>query len=225
MAHQRYVSNELTHFVGGGLKSHEERFNLLATILKTGVLHTQPSMVDGPVCFTWGFPISVDADEMFSAYCVCFCDIPLADLGIHIGKYGPFGIAFTKGFLVGKGASPVFYIAKDALSQGKYPAGRRFEELLTLATKVTNNGRGRGDPRDLWTLMEWHLLTYLKPFDSQLVEEHKKNYYMEREWRVIGGFRFQVDDVARVIIPREFARKFREVMPEYIGQISFPSED
>ncbi len=225
MAHQRYVSNELTHFVGGRLKSDEERFSLLVAILKTGILHSEPSMVDSPVCFTYSFPISVDTDEMFSVHCVCFCDIPLADLGIHVKKYGPFGVAFTKGFLVGKGASPVFYIAKDALRKGKYPVGREFEELLSLAARITGAGRGTGDLRKLWTLMEYHLLTHLKPFDSQLVEDDKANYYMEREWRVIGGFRFQVDDVARVIMPREYARKFREALPEYIGQISFPSED
>lgn len=222
MAQQRYVSNELTHFVGGGLKSDEERFSLLVTILKTGILHPQPGMVDSPVGFTYSFPISVDTDEMFGSFCVCFCDIPLADLGIHVKKYGPFGVAFTKGFLVGKGASPVFYIAKDALRKGKHPVGREFEELLTLAARVLDPGHAKGDPRKLWTLMEWHLLTHLKPFDSQLLEDDKANYYMEREWRVINGFRFQVHDVARVIIPREYARKFRDMVPEYIGQISFP---
>jgi hypothetical protein len=45
---------------------------------------------------------------------VCFCDIPVADLSLHIGKYSAFGIAFTKRFLVKRGASPVFYIAKDS---------------------------------------------------------------------------------------------------------------
>src|SRR5580698_7898135 len=46
---------------------------------------------------------------------VCFCDIPIGDLYIHMEKYSGFGVAFEKRFLLGKGASPVFYIANDSL--------------------------------------------------------------------------------------------------------------
>jgi hypothetical protein len=52
--------------------------------------------------------------EMYHFPGVCFCDIPVADLPLHIGKYSPFGMGFLKAFLVKRGASPVFYIANDS---------------------------------------------------------------------------------------------------------------
>jgi hypothetical protein len=47
---------------------------------------------------------------------VCFCDIPLPDLDLHIAKYGPFGLSFKKSFLVAHGASPIFYVERNAAS-------------------------------------------------------------------------------------------------------------
>jgi len=48
---------------------------------------------------------------------VCFCDIPQESLGIHVAKYGRFGIAFKKAFLLSRGANPVYYVAASAIVQ------------------------------------------------------------------------------------------------------------
>jgi hypothetical protein len=56
----------------------------------------------------------ISTDEAIKYQVVCFCDIPEPDLAIHVTKYSKFGLAFPRGFLVEKGASPVFYIAKEA---------------------------------------------------------------------------------------------------------------
>jgi ribosomal protein L24E len=45
---------------------------------------------------------------------VCFCDIPIGDLGIHIKKYGQFGLAFKKSFLIERGANPVLYVERNS---------------------------------------------------------------------------------------------------------------
>jgi hypothetical protein len=52
---------------------------------------------------------------MYSPQVVCFCDIPVADFGIHVKKYSPCAIAFSKDFLLQQGASPVFYVPRDAV--------------------------------------------------------------------------------------------------------------
>jgi hypothetical protein len=44
---------------------------------------------------------------------------------------------------------------------------------------------------------------------------------MEREWRILGRLEFSLGDVSRVIFPQEFASRFREELPDYIGQVTF----
>jgi len=111
---QRYVSKELTHFVGRG-KSREEQYQLLLTILRTGELRSDPSRRRGSPQVRWTtLNASFSEREMYHFPGVCFCDIPMADLPLHIDKYSQFGIAFSKAFLVKRGASPVFYVANDS---------------------------------------------------------------------------------------------------------------
>lgn len=52
---------------------------------------------------------------------VCFCDIPEGDLQRHTTVYGRFGLAFQKGYLVAKGANPVFYVAKGSVACHERP--------------------------------------------------------------------------------------------------------
>ena len=128
----QYISSELTHFVGRSLQSDAERYALLCRIIRGGVL-LDPSHVGKryPVfraVFGQGTP---DEDGVeYSSYpsvhhgiaavlsdnallqfeIVCFCDIPIEALSIHCTKYGHFGLALSKEFLVAQGASPVMYI-------------------------------------------------------------------------------------------------------------------
>ena len=114
MADQRYVSKELTHFVGRG-KPAEEQYQLFLKILRTGELLSDPARPPGGPAVRWT-TVNASFSErlMYHFPGVCFCDIPVADLGIHARKYSPFGIAFSKAFLVTQGLSPVFYIANDS---------------------------------------------------------------------------------------------------------------
>jgi hypothetical protein len=118
---QRYVSNELSHFVGRG-KTEEEQYDLLVNkILKTGLLTHSPGQdPNAPRKVGLDFSRPISKDKAFSDQrVVCFCDIPEPDLGIHVGKYSRFGLSFKKEFLIDKGASPVFYAANESLLQGE----------------------------------------------------------------------------------------------------------
>jgi Putative abortive phage resistance protein AbiGi, antitoxin len=57
-----------------------------------------------------------DVDDTEAAYSrvICFCDIPVTDLAIHMTKYSRFGLSFLKPFLVRKGANPVLYVANNS---------------------------------------------------------------------------------------------------------------
>ncbi len=72
------------------------------------------------------------------------------------------------------------------------------------------------------SMVRFHFLSFCVPFDSQKDDTDEKNFYMEREWRVIGDVRFRLDDVCRVILRSRYAKRFREDVPDYLGQITFP---
>lgn len=113
---QRYISNELTHFVGRKL-SDRERYALLVRILEDGWLTSPPHKHGLGSMLTIDFNAKPSKNAMVSPQVIGFCDIPLDDLEIHMRKYGHFGLAFSKRFLVRRGANPVFCIAGDSPSR------------------------------------------------------------------------------------------------------------
>jgi len=116
-----YVSHELTHFVGGGLKGtpecEERQYDLLIKILRQGELgKIHPG--GGILMAGKGVGTTLSSNKKVEAQQVCFCDIPIEDLGLHMRKYSQFGLAFTKKYLITKGASPLFYVSKIHSSPG-----------------------------------------------------------------------------------------------------------
>jgi len=237
---QRYVSKELTHFVGRSLPSDQARFELLVSILKEegsgyggekGLWLTHPPhdpKQPGGNLVLSGNPLeSLEKGELVCPEMVCFCDIPSGDLGIHMEKYGQFGIAFTKEFLVERGANPVFYMEQNAfLTDHRYANGKperhtRRGEFFAKAAEDWKKGANNGDRRNiLKNAVNWYFFPYIKLFGSSLDDNHEKNFYMEREWRLLGNVCFQLDDIVRVIMPCEHARAFRNAVPAYSGSLT-----
>jgi abortive phage resistance protein AbiGi (putative antitoxin) len=114
MAHtQRYVSSELSHFVGKGMPVEEQYQLLVQKILKTGWLTYAPHDPTLPRTANLDLSRPISTDDAIKSQVVCFCDIPEAELAIHVGKYSKFGLAFRKEFLIERGACPVFYVANE----------------------------------------------------------------------------------------------------------------
>ncbi|GAG05511.1 unnamed protein product, partial [marine sediment metagenome] len=111
---QRYVSEALTHFVGRGLQSEQERYDLLLKILRDGFLSHPPHSPQFSGNLTVNRKGRISDDTMYNPQVVCFCDIPTPDLALHVRKYSSFALSFRKGFLVERGASPVFYVAANS---------------------------------------------------------------------------------------------------------------
>ncbi len=103
--------------MGRSLEGEEKQFDLLLKILRSGELRV-PRNPDGsakpPVQTAMGVGWFSER-KVHQVAAVCFCDIPEADLPLHIKKYSRFGLAFRKPFLLNRGATPVFYIANDAI--------------------------------------------------------------------------------------------------------------
>jgi hypothetical protein len=232
----------------------DRQYSCLVKILRDGhLLHRQDAPGDyarvtfrGNGSFLERTMIQVDA--------VYFCDIPVLDFAIHMEKYGSFGLSFLKSFLVKRGANPAFYIAADSVLSPDdggaamvFRESRRPEPLtrgavmerLIQKLMVTENqlaSMALAERRDseaagalatgssVVDMIRSHFLSFCVPFDSAKTDADLENYYMEREWRVVGGVRFDLDDVFRVILPKEYAKRFRADLPNYSGQVTFADE-
>jgi hypothetical protein len=147
---QSYVSDELTHFVGkakklpDGKPNNAERYALFLKILGDRFdLRAAPQgwlQASYREEFGSGFTIRSDGqkrlstNEAIKCTMLCFCDIPPGQLKIHMQKYGSFGIAFSKQFLLRQGATPVHYTPRDASNRavgigGPRTVAERFDGL------------------------------------------------------------------------------------------------
>ena len=233
----RYVSRELTHFVGRG-KSEREQYELLLEIVRSGWLTHPPhekrlgsSLIVNP-------NTKLSDNEMYNPRMVCFCDIPLRDMGIHIRKYSPFGIAFLKDFIVQRGGMPVRYVPLGAkrgrrnvgASEELETVGQYFDRTVRsyyqlfvvdgLVKQVSTEcpEREENSIDDLKFFFNFQVFSFLKFFDHTLMDSHPENYYLEREWRVLGNVPFRLEDTSRVILPASYAERFRSDVAEYQGE-------
>jgi hypothetical protein len=173
----------------------------------------------------------VDNTEAVYSQVICFCDIPVTDLGIHMNKYSRFGLSFLKPFLVGKGANPVLYVANNspALSFGLpgsrsgyvlWPRRRVFEGNFALFEDYRRKMHDTF-PITLDFFLNMLVFSFIKYFDDSTSDEDEANVYMEREWRVLGDVNFALADVHRVFMPERYAERFRTDLPNYTGQLTF----
>ena len=240
---QRYVSDELSHFAGRSLPDDEARYDLLVRILKSGELRA--SAQGGASGFGTRQDVDFSSGNRYEPgmTLVCFCDIPEADLAIHTAKYSRFGMSFSKSFLLTAGASPVYYVDRSARYLNVGSRAEYFDSHireLDWARDFTDqqgcefvpqgtNGSGVNEWRDtnyqrlnyLLSFFEQATLLFVKWFDAELAEDDPENVYMEREWRTLEDVHFSTDDVTRIFLPREFARRLRSDLPDYYGAISF----
>ncbi len=206
-----YVSNSLTHFVGRSRPSDKDRYELLCEVIRGGVLMdpshkgrrdpifrlrmlgksgSQADISTCPGLDYSSYPnVRHDAksnlsdNSLLRFEIVCFCDIPDNELAIHCAKYGHFGLAFSKQFLVSKGASPVMYVPRP----GWYEIVLRSHDRIT--GKLDEEMRGEGSRASLMDAA----------FDFHN-HELAMNRFMEQQERMREAFRQlkSFDDVLSV---------------------------
>jgi hypothetical protein len=104
-----------------------------------------------------------------------------------------------------------------------------YQSLFSFVTDALSRREGKGrTPRnatqmyvDVQFFLDYNIFSFLKVFDDSLPDEDPENFYMEREWRMLGNLRFAMDDVYRVILPQSFAKRLRKDVPTYTGQVTF----
>jgi hypothetical protein len=241
---QHYVSPELTHFVGRSLRNREQQYRLLRRIIRAGVLRARlrPRGHDSEVYLLHKHTAEkLSSNVAYRGSVVCFCDIPLDDLSIHIAKYSSFGLAFPKDFLVQEGAIPVMYIpvrgrpsllpsehygresvASQAVAFDQFwKRFNRIEASLNRLAESPKEKRTVDDLRDVIKFLDINVLSHLKFFHHRLHDLHSRNFYMEREWRVSRDVEFELRDVRRIVIPPRFSRRLRVDFPKFDGEVFF----
>ena len=234
MSVQRYISDELTHFVGRRFNqeddAYERQYALLLDILRSGELGTGRELRAG-----YNPNERFSGNEYYRSNMVCFSDIPVPDLGIHMKKFSRFGLSFRKQYLIAHGANPVFYVARNSMAKLAHGEMRRRAEYFDgQHEKVWKffqhfedappQACGDLDPQEIRRILGflvYHFFSFVKFYDEGLPADHSENFYMEREWRIFGNLEFSLDQVRRVIFPQDFARRFRDDLPEYFGEITF----
>lgn len=133
-----------------------------------------------------------------------------------MNHYGKHGIAFKKDFLVKQGVRPITYIPYEARVQrnqntaledkGQFKGCSieeyflsRSNELRDAPASLGKTGANKNQIAKLTNIFNAHILGYMKFFDHTLEEKH--NYYLAREWAVVGNVCFKLEDIDYLIVP------------------------
>lgn len=240
MRNDEYVSTELFHFVGRQYQSAQKpQYQLLLKILKSKALFSskrgdRPESVDA----------GLTSGELMKIPAICFCDIPQDALRLHMRKYSRFGLAFSKRFLSDNGAKPVIYLPlKSKTCTGQKDRASDFPQRLTTLVKAltelervttaTQNNPQLG-VRNVKKLVSKavaqrqfltdEIINFIKMFDEDLPLEHKKNYYMEREWRLVKKgpqtqLKFKLSNIKHILVPQEFYKSILNEFPQLENKV------
>ena len=209
---QKYIAKELTHFT--------KTYGTLCAILMDRVILGGPDIESsrkGGITFISRYKKDISQNEMIEVNKVCFSDIPEGQTDIQKAKYGDFGIAFDKDFIVRKGGIPVHYVPREAVinpmltNEGETRASffnRMTKELYdyfdSLICKYWEDEKKREKYQRLHEFVEIHIKPYYKFFDHTLPDADINNYYFEREWYVVGSVKFEMSDIRNVLLPVNF---------------------
>jgi hypothetical protein len=111
---------------------------------------------------------------------VCFCDIPLSQIGEHVEDYGHYAIGLSKEWATRMHLNPVIYINRDSELSNYIFA------LVNKSAKETKK-KEKKDIRDIVSSSE--ILAYCKPYIGNITKigkpKKEKVFYNEREWRYV----------------------------------------
>jgi len=151
-------------------------YESMISILGDGVIQAKNA-------FGVGYKAAPDAEKQKTA---CFSEIPPGHWKRLVERRGTkYGIGFRKQFLVEHGGGPIWYAYKDT------PHLETLRRMMKAAS---------GDP----DAGIWDLTPFIDaPGDYPVARGDTRTYRFEweREWRHIGRFAFEPEDVAFLLIP------------------------
>lgn len=236
-----YISPELFHFFGRPAPNdHGRNYELMKLVLKNGCISHPPHEVGwGTVSYTLDLSKRMAREEMLVPTVTCYCDIPFDQLKPHIGKYGSFGLSFSRHRLTQMGARPVIYVPcrpddwrgvftghtllreLEATFRGIHECRTRLEEEKREPTRSIALGTAPTTLLEALAKADHTLalrvLAFVKPYDSTLDDADPSYYYSEREWRKLGNLVFEPTEVLRVVVHSSYLERALVELPEYSG--------
>jgi hypothetical protein len=133
---------------------------------------------------------------------VCFSEIPLHRLKRLAAKRSRYGIVFQKDIGIHRGVNPIMYAYKD------HGVKAALEEIAKSAKKDVD-----------------HPIWRVTPFADAPWKYRYSIYFYElgREWRKVGHFTFQTDEVKFLIIPEEQHKQARTFFDDAKAENTGPS--
>lgn len=122
------------------------------------------------------------------ARCASFTECPWGSLIAHADNFSPYAIGFHKDSLWGSGGGPAIYLRPNL-----------YQAQMSYVETMTDGASSRGFARELWPF-----ITPISRRPFQLIDGREiptaVDYSHEREWRVPGGFHFEYEEVAFLIV-------------------------
>lgn len=187
------LSTFLVHLTKTG---GEDALHNLCRMLTEGRIEARTAMGWAAKRATDLGPIAADSQRV-----VCFSEAPLeqvyslgADIAGRREKLEPYGLVFTKIVARRKGANPIWYV--DMSPSGRVWVIRdALAGLLEEAVALGEEGFAR------------HHAAAIFPFAEQMGTwpslGTQKEFWWEREWRHVGPFTFNSDELALILAPEK----------------------
>ena len=229
----RIADDVLYHFVGFGTPHDDEaNFETLCAVLTSEQIG-KPGMPNKQITIDPTRPIT--KGELIQQSITCYCDISFDDLGLHMSKYGRFGVGVNRQMLCRFGARAVHYIPVP--SSEPFSAGlTALQDAKALLIGAQGHLYGRANPflgeRKVGYALESvdqvvdrlrdtfykDFLAFVKFYDSDLPVDHPEHYYAEREWRKFGPFNLRMG-LEEIVVPSSYVERLIERFPQHRGRV------
>lgn len=205
------LSTFLVHFTRDSDDGATISQDNLLKILKTGRLEARNS-----------YGMAMRLAERFpevakTQQAVCFTETPIEhawmmcrQIADRSFRFNGYGLAFTKSFARREGANPVWYL--DISQRGREWLTEPVNRLVDAAEALAAGDAGVTDGSVLASADILRLTPFIEQMGPKKVG--RKEFWWEREWRHVGKFTFDPDDIVVAFAPENQQAKLQARLKE-----------
>jgi hypothetical protein len=188
--------------------------------------------------------------EIQSAPVCCVADIPIMHLAYLAPRYGKFAIGFYRDALIRHGFNPVLYTLHDTdvmrdIYNGLTGLGSITADSVEMSIDMMQDALDKATDKELAGLVGWvveeldgaarfitkyrdsarkslhEFLAFIKTFDK----DEFGTIYCEREWRSVEAYKFAMDDIAMIMVPRSVGgtNYYKDFVEKNLERLKIPA--